>query len=51
MRTIGSFRIEKQRRKAEETLMYYLPLAPLVGLPEIAKELNQIVNRILSIKL
>ena len=51
MRTIGSFRVEKQRRKAEETLMYYLPLAPLVGLPEIAEELKQMVNQVLAIKI
>ncbi len=50
MRTIGCFGLEKQRGKAEETMAYYLPLAPLVGLPKIGQELAQIVKQILSKK-
>ena len=50
MYTIGAFPIDKQRRKAEETLKYYLPLAPLVGLPEIGQELKEIVERVLALK-
>ena len=46
MRTIGCFGIAKQKRKAEETLKYYLPLANLVGLPHLGEELTKIVDRV-----
>ena len=47
MRTISSLSLDKQKRKAEETMRDYIPLASLVGLAEIGKELHKLVMQVL----
>jgi (p)ppGpp synthase/HD superfamily hydrolase len=40
MRTIGAKSHESQRRTAEETLLFFVPLARQLGLMEAAEELK-----------
>jgi (p)ppGpp synthase/HD superfamily hydrolase len=40
MRTIGAKSYESQRRTAEETLLFFVPLAKYLGLSEAAEELK-----------
>jgi (p)ppGpp synthase/HD superfamily hydrolase len=48
MRTIGVKSYESQRRTAEETLLFFVPLAKYLGLTEAAEELRKMSFGILG---
>ena len=45
MRTLGSMKIEKQKKKALETLQTYVLMANNIGLPDLASELETLSKK------